>query len=176
MERNGHALNAVHFRRGIMSKSSLLGQKFWYAFTGKNFSVSHRRHSGLLVHCRHNPAAFSISSLLISAGIRSISISIRSKAFAKKAGSVLRWSRHVIQASRAKQSATMDITAHQAVISTQVVSEILVRRFSRRHDVNQLNAILEAGDMDGRRVWHRVLEAVRELTSKAAPGEGVAVH
>ena len=36
--------------------------------------------------------------------------------------------------------------------------------------------LLEAGDMDGRRVWLRVLEAVQELTSKEPPGEGAAVH
>ena len=36
--------------------------------------------------------------------------------------------------------------------------------------------LLEAGDMDGRRVWHRVLEAVQKLTSKKPPGEGAAVH
>ncbi len=35
--------------------------------------------------------------------------------------------------------------------------------------------LLEAGDMDGRRVWLRVLEAVQELTSKEPPGEGAAV-
>ena len=35
---------------------------------------------------------------------------------------------------------------------------------------------LEAGDMDGRRVWLRLLEAVQELTSKEPPGEGAAVH
>ncbi len=36
--------------------------------------------------------------------------------------------------------------------------------------------LLEAGDMDGRRVWLRVLEAVQELTGKEPPGEGTAVH
>ena len=33
----------------------------------------------------------------------------------------------------------------------------------------------EAGDMDGRRVWLRVLEAVLELT-KPEPDKGDAVH
>ncbi len=35
--------------------------------------------------------------------------------------------------------------------------------------------LLEAGDMDGRRVWLGVLEAVRELSSKELP-KGTAVH
>ena len=34
----------------------------------------------------------------------------------------------------------------------------------------------EFDDMDGRRVWLRVLEAVQELTSKDLPGEGAVVH
>ncbi len=34
---------------------------------------------------------------------------------------------------------------------------------------------LEAGDMEGRRVWLRVLEAVQEL-AKPKPDEGDAVH
>ena len=36
--------------------------------------------------------------------------------------------------------------------------------------------LLEAGDMDGWRVWLRVLKAVQELTSKEPPGKGAAVH
>ncbi len=40
----------------------------------------------------------------------------------------------------------------------------------------RVDELLEAGDMAGRRVWHRVLEAVQELTSKEPPGEGAAVH
>ncbi len=35
--------------------------------------------------------------------------------------------------------------------------------------------LLEAGDVDGRRVWLRVLEAVLEL-AKPKPDEGGAVH
>ena len=44
------------------------------------------------------------------------------------------------------------------------------------HAAQRADELLEAGDMDGRRVWHRVLEAVQELTSKEPPGEGAAVH
>ena len=44
------------------------------------------------------------------------------------------------------------------------------------HAAMRADELLEAGDMDGRRVWLRVLEAVRELTSKGPPGEGAAVH
>ncbi len=69
----------------------------------------------------------------------------------------------------------MDITAHQAVISTQVMGEILVPRFSRRIDVNQLDAMLAAGDMDGRRLWLRILDAVKVLQARR-PDEGEAVH
>jgi len=34
------------------------------------------------------------------------------------------------------------------------------------HTAMRADELLEAGDMDGRRVWLRVLEAVRELTSR----------
>ena len=44
------------------------------------------------------------------------------------------------------------------------------------HAAMQADELLEAGDMDGRRVWLRVLEAVQELTCKEPPGEGAAVH
>jgi len=44
------------------------------------------------------------------------------------------------------------------------------------HAAQRADELLEAGDMDGRRVWLRVLEAVRELTSKEPPGEEAAVH
>ena len=43
------------------------------------------------------------------------------------------------------------------------------------HAAQRADELLEAGDMDGRRVWLRVLEAVRELT-KPKPDEGDAVH
>ncbi len=44
------------------------------------------------------------------------------------------------------------------------------------HAAQRADELLEAGDMDGRRVWHRVLQAVQELMSKEPPGEGAAVH
>ena len=44
------------------------------------------------------------------------------------------------------------------------------------HAATRADELLEADDMDGRRVWLRVLEAVQELTSKEPPGEGPAVH
>ncbi len=47
---------------------------------------------------------------------------------------------------------------------------------AKLHAAMRADELLEAGDMDGRRVWLRVLEAVRELTSKEPPGEGAAVH
>ncbi len=44
------------------------------------------------------------------------------------------------------------------------------------HAAMRADELLEAGDMDGRRVWLSVLEAVQELTSREPPGEGAAVH
>ncbi len=38
------------------------------------------------------------------------------------------------------------------------------------HAAQRADELLEAGDVDGRRVWLRVLEAVQELTSKEPPG------
>ncbi len=43
------------------------------------------------------------------------------------------------------------------------------------HAAQRADDLLEAGDMDGRRVWHRVLEAVLEL-AKPKPDEADAVH
>ncbi len=43
------------------------------------------------------------------------------------------------------------------------------------HAAQRADELLEAGDMDGRRVWLRVLEAVQEL-AKPKPDEGDAVH
>ena len=43
------------------------------------------------------------------------------------------------------------------------------------HAAMRADELLEAGDMDGRRVWLRMLEAVLELT-KPKPDEGDAVH
>ena len=44
------------------------------------------------------------------------------------------------------------------------------------HAAMRADELLEAGDMDGRRVWLRVLEAVRELTSREPPGKRAVVH
>jgi hypothetical protein len=43
------------------------------------------------------------------------------------------------------------------------------------HAAMRADELLAAGDMDGRRVWLRVLEAVLELT-KPEPDKGDAVH
>ncbi len=44
------------------------------------------------------------------------------------------------------------------------------------HAAQRADELLEAGDMDGCRVWLRVLEAVQELTIKEPPGKGAAVR
>ncbi len=41
------------------------------------------------------------------------------------------------------------------------------------HAAQRADELLEAGDMDGRRVWLRVLEAVRDIASEEPSG---AVH
>jgi len=41
------------------------------------------------------------------------------------------------------------------------------------HAAQRADELLEAGDMDGRRVWLRVLDAVRDITSREPSG---AVH
>lgn len=43
------------------------------------------------------------------------------------------------------------------------------------HAAMRADELLEAGDMDGRRVWLRVLAALDEL-SQEKPAEGQAVH
>ena len=43
------------------------------------------------------------------------------------------------------------------------------------HAANRADAMLDAGDMDGRAVWGRIHEAVLEL-GRAAPGEGERVQ
>ena len=43
------------------------------------------------------------------------------------------------------------------------------------HAAQRADELLEAGDMEGRRVWLRVLEAAQEL-AKPKPDEGDAVH
>ncbi len=37
------------------------------------------------------------------------------------------------------------------------------------------DAMLDKGDLDGRAVWLRILEAVKELQN-ARPGDGVPIH
>jgi hypothetical protein len=44
------------------------------------------------------------------------------------------------------------------------------------HAAQRADEMLEAGDMEGRRVWQRVVEAVRELSDTKPPGDGVLVH
>jgi hypothetical protein len=44
------------------------------------------------------------------------------------------------------------------------------------HAAQRADEMLEAGDMDGRRVWLRVLEAIKELSDTKPPGEGTLVH
>ncbi len=38
------------------------------------------------------------------------------------------------------------------------------------------DAMLEAGDMDGRAVWLRILKAVKELQATESPGSDQAIH
>ena len=40
----------------------------------------------------------------------------------------------------------------------------------------RVDAMLEAGDMDGRAVWRRILAAIEELLDTEPPGPGAAVH
>ena len=47
---------------------------------------------------------------------------------------------------------------------------------AKMHVAMRADELLEAGDMDGRRVWLRVLEAVLELSSKEPPDDATAVH
>ena len=44
------------------------------------------------------------------------------------------------------------------------------------HAAMRADELLEAGDMDGRGVWIKVLETVREWSSRELPGDGEAVH
>ena len=44
------------------------------------------------------------------------------------------------------------------------------------HAAMRADELLEAGDMDGERVWIKVLEAVRELTDTKPPDASEAVH
>ncbi len=43
------------------------------------------------------------------------------------------------------------------------------------HAAQRADELLAAGDMDGRRVWHRIEEAIDEL-GRTAPGHGEGVH
>ena len=42
--------------------------------------------------------------------------------------------------------------------------------------LREIRCALEAGDIEGRRVWGKILDAVRELTDAEPPDEGEAVH
>ncbi len=44
------------------------------------------------------------------------------------------------------------------------------------YDSQRADELLEAGDMDGRGVWIKVLEAVRELTEAELPPEGTTIQ
>ena len=44
------------------------------------------------------------------------------------------------------------------------------------HAAMRVDELLEAGDLDGQRVWRRILEAVQEMTDAKLPDEGEAVH
>ena len=44
------------------------------------------------------------------------------------------------------------------------------------HAAMRADELLEAGDMDGQRVWRMILDAVRELTDAEPPGDDEAVH
>ena len=44
------------------------------------------------------------------------------------------------------------------------------------HAAMRADELLEAGDLNGNRVWVRILEAVRELTDAEPPGDGEGVH
>ena len=43
------------------------------------------------------------------------------------------------------------------------------------HAAQRADELLEAGDMEGRRVWHRIERAIDELR-RTAPGHGEGVH
>ena len=50
-------------------------------------------------------------------------------------------------------------------------------RADGRFDITEAEAeVCGPGDMDGRGVWIKVLEVVRELTDTKPPDEGEAVH
>lgn len=44
------------------------------------------------------------------------------------------------------------------------------------HAAQRADELLDAGDMQGRRVWLKVLKAVRELSDGEPPGDGQVVH
>ena len=47
---------------------------------------------------------------------------------------------------------------------------------AKMHAAQRADELLEAGDMDGRRVWGKILDAVQELTNTEPPDENEAVH
>jgi hypothetical protein len=44
------------------------------------------------------------------------------------------------------------------------------------HAAQRADELLDAGDMEGRRVWLKVLKAVKELSEVEPPGDGQVVH
>lgn len=44
------------------------------------------------------------------------------------------------------------------------------------HAAMRADELAEAGDMEGRAVWIRIVEAVKELLDDLPPGDGEAVH
>ncbi len=57
-------------------------------------------------------------------------------------------------------------------------AKLLVKQHGKEapiHAALNADAMLEKGDLDGRRVWLRILAAVNELLD-TGPGDGAAVH
>ncbi len=72
------------------------------------------------------------------------------------------------------------------LIAVQVISDLDIYRSAKllvdQHGADapieaamRVDAMLEAGDLDGRAVWRRILPAVEELLSEERP-EGAGVH
>ena len=59
-------------------------------------------------------------------------------------------------------------------------AHLLIKRYdadgAQMHAAMRADELLAAGDMDGRGVWIKILEAVRELTDTTPPDDGVVVH
>lgn len=44
------------------------------------------------------------------------------------------------------------------------------------HAAQRADELMDAGDMEGRSVWLKVLKAVKELSETEPPGDGTVVH